>query len=100
MSPRQGAFSCAFDILYQRLLCCILEKKESGDHMVSKEHISANLRLVHNDQNSITPIRTFSGVRHNLVGDDVAKFMMGIGELSTRLPTNAILTVRAQLKRA
>ena len=63
--------------------------------MVALERVSSNIRLLNHDGNHI---RTFSGVRHNLTRNAVSDFMEGVNGITVRPATNALLTVRTELR--
>ena len=65
--------------------------------MVTLEQVTANIRFLSVEGERVSNIRTFSGVRHNVSGDAVGVFMRGIGRVSDKLPTNALLTTRAAI---
>ena len=63
--------------------------------MVALERVSSNIRLLSHDKNHI---RTFSGVRHNLTREAVSDFIEGVNGITVRPATNALLTVRTEIK--
>ena len=63
--------------------------------MVNLEHVSASLRLMNVQGEKTTNVRTFSGVRRNVVQASVLSFMEGINMLREVAATNAVLTTRA-----
>lgn len=64
--------------------------------MVNANHVSASIRLILQNGNGV---RTWSGVRHNIVQADVSRLLAGVNALRNVPATNAILSVRAELVR-
>ena len=67
--------------------------------MVNLHRTNASLRVTQEDGMQRKNIRTFTGVRHNILPERVQALLEGINHLRghDNLVTNAVLTVRAEL---
>ena len=67
--------------------------------MVNLHRTNASLRLTQEGDMHRRNIRTFTGVRHNLLPERVATLIEGVNAVRSPLDevTNAVLTVRAEL---